>query len=105
MPALCPPPPPPPNTHPPKRYTHNPSQVLPGVPALLHEVQIEATFRDGTKLVTVHAPIALLDGDLSLALYGSGFPAPELGAFGGKEAAAGTLVPGKVCGSVCALFF
>ncbi|BDX20391.1 MAG: urease subunit gamma [Pseudomonadales bacterium] len=32
-------------------------QVMPGVPELLAEVQIEATFPDGTKLVTVHNPI------------------------------------------------
>lgn len=32
-------------------------QVMPGVPALLHDVQVEATFPDGTKLVTVHDPI------------------------------------------------
>lgn len=31
--------------------------VMDGVPAMLPEVQIEATFPDGTKLVTVHAPI------------------------------------------------
>lgn len=32
-------------------------QVMDGVPSMLHEVQIEATFPDGTKLVTVHQPI------------------------------------------------
>ena len=32
-------------------------QVLPGVPRMIHEVQIEGTFPDGTKLVTVHHPI------------------------------------------------
>ena len=32
-------------------------QVMPGVPELLAEVQVEATFPDGTKLVTVHNPI------------------------------------------------
>ncbi len=31
--------------------------VMDGVPELLHEVQVEATFPDGTKLVTVHRPI------------------------------------------------
>ncbi|WP_433689004.1 urease subunit gamma [Micromonospora carbonacea] len=31
--------------------------VLDGVPELLKEVQVEATFPDGTKLVTVHHPI------------------------------------------------
>ncbi len=33
-------------------------QVMPGVTALVHEVQVEATFPDGTKLVTVHNPIS-----------------------------------------------
>ena len=31
--------------------------VMPGIAEMLHEVQIEATFPDGTKLVTVHNPI------------------------------------------------
>ncbi len=31
--------------------------VMEGVPELVHEVQVEATFPDGTKLVTVHNPI------------------------------------------------
>ncbi|WP_042164590.1 urease subunit gamma [Paenibacillus gorillae] len=33
-------------------------QVMPGIPEMIHEVQVEATFPDGTKLVTVHHPIA-----------------------------------------------
>ncbi|QUG99976.1 urease subunit gamma [Saccharopolyspora erythraea] len=32
-------------------------QVLDGVADMVHEVQVEATFPDGTKLVTVHDPI------------------------------------------------
>ena len=32
--------------------------VMDGIPEMLHDVQIEATFPDGTKLVTVHRPIA-----------------------------------------------
>jgi len=32
-------------------------QVMEGVPEMIPEVQVEATFPDGTKLVTVHAPI------------------------------------------------
>ena len=32
-------------------------QVMDGVAELIHEVQVEATFPDGTKLVTVHEPI------------------------------------------------
>ncbi|ETJ18495.1 Urease subunit gamma [human gut metagenome] len=31
--------------------------VMEGVPEMIHDVQIEATFKDGTKLVTVHNPI------------------------------------------------
>ena len=33
------------------------SEVMEGVPEMIHEVQVEATFPDGTKLVTVHHPI------------------------------------------------
>lgn len=33
-------------------------QVMEGVPEMLDDVQVEATFPDGTKLVTVHHPIA-----------------------------------------------
>ncbi len=33
-------------------------QVMEGVPEMVQEVQIEATFPDGTKLVTVHQPIS-----------------------------------------------
>jgi urease subunit gamma len=32
-------------------------QVMPGIAEMIHDVQIEATFPDGTKLVTVHQPI------------------------------------------------
>lgn len=32
-------------------------QCMEGVPEMIHEVQVEATFPDGTKLVTVHDPI------------------------------------------------
>ncbi|MET9311894.1 urease subunit gamma [Kribbella sp. NPDC003505] len=32
-------------------------QVMPGVSELLHDVQVEATFPDGRKLVTIHSPI------------------------------------------------
>ncbi len=33
------------------------ADVMEGVPEMLHEVQVEGTFPDGTKLVTVHNPI------------------------------------------------
>ena len=32
-------------------------QVMEGIPEMLHDVQVEATFPDGTKLVTVHHPV------------------------------------------------
>ena len=32
-------------------------QVMEGVPEMIHEIQVEATFPDGTKLVTIHEPI------------------------------------------------
>ena len=52
------------------------NEVLEGVAEMLDEVQVEGTFPDGTKLVTVHHPIAAEIGDMSLALYGSFLPAP-----------------------------
>ena len=56
-------------------------QVLSGVPEMIHDVQVEGTFPDGSKLVTIHQPIVAEDGDLSLALYGSFLPVPELSVF------------------------
>jgi len=57
------------------------NQVMDGVPAMITEVQVEGTFPDGTKLVTVHHPIASENGNLSLALEGSFLPVPDLAAF------------------------
>jgi urease subunit gamma/beta len=48
------------------------ADVMPGVSDMMHEVQVEGTFPDGTKLVTVHQPICRESGDTELALYGSG---------------------------------
>lgn len=75
-------------------------QVMEGVPEMIDEVQVEGTFPDGTKLVTVHDPIAGDDGDLALALYGSFLPvparelfaAPAIGIGIGTESA---IVPGE----------
>ena len=53
------------------------AEVHDGVAAMLSEVQVEGTFPDGTKLVTVHDPIVLPEGDLELALYGSFLPVPS----------------------------
>jgi len=33
------------------------NDVMDGIPEMIHEIQVEATFPDGTKLVTVHEPI------------------------------------------------
>jgi urease subunit gamma/beta len=52
------------------------AEVMDGVPELVHEVQIEGTFPDGTKLVTIHNPIVAHHGNLELALYGSFLPVP-----------------------------
>ena len=49
---------------------------MPQVPSLIHDVQVECTFPDGTKLVTVHSPISLDFGDMKSALYGSFLPVP-----------------------------
>jgi urease subunit gamma/beta len=67
--------------------------VLAGVPEMIAEVQVEGTFPDGTKLVTVHSPIALDRVDLALALHGSFLPVPAEAAFTLHEAGAET-VPG-----------
>ena len=56
-------------------------QVMDGVPSMLHGVQVEGTFPDGTKLVTVHHPVVAEHGDLALALYGSFLPVPALSLF------------------------
>jgi len=40
------------------RHVLSRDDVLDGIPEMLTEVQVEATFPDGTKLVTVHEPIS-----------------------------------------------
>ena len=62
-------------------------QVMDGVPELVSEVQVEGTFPDGTKLVTVHHPIVAEHGDLALALYGSFLPVPDPARFTGPPRA------------------
>ncbi|WP_114781287.1 urease subunit beta [Botryobacter ruber] len=46
--------------------------VMEGVADMIAEVQVEGTFPDGTKLVTVHQPVCREQGNSNLALYGSG---------------------------------
>jgi urease subunit gamma/beta len=69
------------------------NQVLPGVAELIHDVQVEGMFEDGTKLVSVHHPIHLADGDMKLALHGSFLPLPDLSLF--AESAAEAVEPGE----------
>src|SRR5215204_5089330 len=47
------------------------ADVADGVPEMIDDVQVEGTFPDGTKLVTVHHPIVAERGNIALALYGS----------------------------------
>jgi len=47
------------------------ADVLDGVAGMIDDVQVEGTFPDGTKLVTVHHPIVAEHGDRALALFGS----------------------------------
>ena len=69
--------------------------VLPAVAHVLHEVQVEGTFVDGTKLVTIHDPLATDDGDLALALHGSFLPVPDASAFSPPGAVDRSISPGK----------
>ena len=72
-------------------------QVMEGVPEMLHEVQVEATFPDGTKLVTVHHPIRLLSPDLAegqiirRSPQGEGGPATEI-----LHSPSSPLIPGEI---------
>src|SRR5882757_19316 len=57
------------------------NQVMSGVPEMIYDVQVEGTFPDGSKLVTVHHPIASNNGNLTLALHGSFLPVPKISIF------------------------
>jgi len=57
------------------------NQVMSGVPEMIYDVQVEGTFPDGSKLVTVHHPIASENGNLTLALHGSFLPVPDVSVF------------------------
>jgi urease subunit gamma/beta len=76
------------------------ADVMDHVPEMIVEVQVEGTFRDGTKLVTVHQPIAAELGNLELALYGSFLPVPEREEFARTAAAdrreSPSVVPGEM---------
>ena len=70
--------------------------VLDGVPDMIDEVQVEGTFPDGTKLVTVHHPIVTERGDAALAFHGSFLAAPTREAALGRPASALDRPPGSV---------
>src|SRR6185436_3859894 len=57
------------------------NQVMSGIPEMIYDVQVEGTFPDGSKLVTVHHPIASENGNLALALHGSFLPLPDVSVF------------------------
>lgn len=46
--------------------------VMEGVPDMIYDIQVEGTFPDGTKLVTVHHPVCNINLNNGFALYGSG---------------------------------
>jgi urease subunit gamma/beta len=68
------------------------NQVMSGVPEMIYDVQVEGTFPDGSKLVTVHHPIASENGNLTLALHGSFLPVPDVSLF---KPAAAEPIPGS----------
>jgi len=68
------------------------NQVMPGVPEMIYDVQVEGTFPDGSKLVTVHHPIASENGNLALALHGSFLPVPDISVF---KPTTGEPIPGS----------
>jgi len=72
------------------------AEVLPGVPEMVQEVQVEGTFPDGSKLVTVHHPIVAEHGDLELALYGSFLPLPSREHFGDASNVTEHNLPGEL---------
>ena len=72
------------------------ADVLDGVADMVDEVQVEGTFPDGTKLVTVHHPIVAEHGDRALALYGSFLEPRDADTAVGRPAAAVDGAPGEV---------
>ena len=78
------------------------NQVQSGIANMVEDVQVEATFPDGTKLVTIHSPIVHENGNLELALYGSFLPIPQISLFMPKAFAEGSttitrpMIPGHV---------
>ncbi|HEY0284034.1 MAG TPA: urease subunit gamma [Vicinamibacterales bacterium] len=72
------------------------ADVMDHVPEMIVEVQVEGTFPDGSKLVTVHHPIAAERGNMALALYGSFLPMPKGHAVALAETDSQTVNPGEI---------
>ena len=72
------------------------ADVMDHVPEMIVEVQVEGTFPDGSKLVTVHHPIAAERGNMELALYGSFLPMPKGHTVALAEADSQTVNPGEI---------
>ncbi|KAA8494252.1 Urease [Porphyridium purpureum] len=72
------------------------ANVLPGVERMLDMVQVEGTFPDGTKLVSIHDPVCSEYGDLALALYGSFLPVPDASCFSVQAEPIALSAPGEV---------
>ena len=49
------------------RHVLSRADVMEGVPEMVAEVQVEASFRDGRKLVTLHEPVGMIPGELRAA--------------------------------------
>ncbi len=69
------------------------AEVMPGVSEMIHEVQIEGTFKDGTKLLTIHQPVCAEWGTEELALHGSGMTRTVKPAIDQNEA---VIIPGAM---------
>ena len=75
------------------------ADVMEHVPEMIVEVQVEGTFPDGSKLVTVHHPVVADRGNLALALYGSFLPVPDRAASAAAKGDADVSgVPGEILG-------
>jgi urease subunit gamma/beta len=78
------------------------ADVMAHVADMIVEVQVEGTFPDGSKLVTIHHPIVAEHGNLELALYGSFLPVPQRSAAGPRSGSpdagpgSGAAIPGEM---------
>ena len=68
-------------------------QVMDGIAEMIHDIQVEATFPDGTKLVTVHNPIRPVTGAVAEAVSAPPAPADDAFAFPGAPAVPPVAVP------------